>query len=240
MSKRFASFAGPSSPSPTPVKPQPSRPQQGSPAPSSSLRNGNHSETTYHRKLRTTLLEIQSVTMTWNDLVLHDGLRAAKALVDARTELSNALAAFPTGQFPRTHTVGPKVSLMEDKLEELDMVLSKLQRCFTRLVSLVDTIDELLLDAVKIRGTAWSQEPLWLTWSLDRFASQIPNILYPYHRALASHINQIVTLRPHGLPFDKARVVINEWATQEWIREEGWDASWGELCEIEVGGWSKF
>ncbi|KAF9518895.1 hypothetical protein BS47DRAFT_1375223 [Hydnum rufescens UP504] len=194
MSKRLGSFAGPTSPSLTPVKPQPSRKKQGSPDPSPSLRNDNHSETTYHRKLRTTLVEIQSVTMTWNDLVLHDGLRAAKALVGARTELSNALAASPMDRFPRTHTVGPKVSVMEDKLEELDMVLSKLQKCFTRLVSLVDTIDELLFDAMKMRGVAWTQEPLWLTWSLDRFASQIPNILYPYHRALASHINQIATL----------------------------------------------
>ena len=127
-------------------------------------------------------------------------------------------------------------------------------------MSLVDTIDELMIDAVKTRGIAWTQEPLWLTWSLDRFGrsstlflfrdaahlilsgvvSQIPNILYPYHRALASHSTHIANLRPHGLPFDRARIIINEWAAQEWVTEDGWDASWEELCEVEVGGWSNF
>ena len=70
--------------------------------------------------------------------------------------------------------------------------------------------------------------------------SQIPNILCPYHRALASHTAHIAALRSHELPFDRARIIINEWAAQEWVTESGWDAFWEELCEVEIGGWSNF
>ena len=102
MSKRLASFGGPSSPSPSPVKALNSSPhrqpssgnQSQHPHHGRSQRLQNQSEiyesneTTYHRKLRSALLEIKGITKTWNDLVLHDGLKAAKALVDTRTELS--------------------------------------------------------------------------------------------------------------------------------------------------------
>ncbi len=106
MSKRLASFGGPSSPSPSPVKaqplhssPQPSgrahrqpasanQSQGGSQKPQNQSEADEPNETTYHRKLRSALLDIRNVTTTWNDLVLYDGLKAAKALVDARTELS--------------------------------------------------------------------------------------------------------------------------------------------------------
>jgi len=81
MSKRLASFNGPSTPTSCPVKPQ-SKP------PTPSQQGPKDSETAFHRRLRTTLLEIRSVAVTWDDLVVRDGLDAAKALVDTRTDLS--------------------------------------------------------------------------------------------------------------------------------------------------------
>lgn len=96
---RLASLKGPSSPSPNPVRGQKARqspakspPQKrGSPGPSIYDRlepdTTPPTESTYHRKLRTILLELRGVVKTWNDLVLVDGLKAAKGLVDARTEL---------------------------------------------------------------------------------------------------------------------------------------------------------
>jgi hypothetical protein len=81
MSKRLVSFNKLSTPTSSPVKPhsKPPTPSQQSP---------KESESTFHRRLRTTLLEIRSVALTWNDLVIRDGLDAAKALVDTRTDLS--------------------------------------------------------------------------------------------------------------------------------------------------------
>lgn len=75
---RLASFRGPSTPSSSPVQHK----QQNSPASPSRL-----AESTYHRKIRTLLQELRTITETWDDLVLLDGLKAAKSLVDTRTDL---------------------------------------------------------------------------------------------------------------------------------------------------------
>jgi len=75
---RLASFKGPSAPSQSPIRAQPSS------VPSSPSRA---TESTFHRKARTLLRELDLVAQTWDELVLIDGMRAAQSLVDTRTEL---------------------------------------------------------------------------------------------------------------------------------------------------------
>jgi len=81
--------------------------------------------------------------------VLHDGLKAAKTLVDARTELeyvlksaflncppvlsdrvlakrSNALVTLPPGETPKYRIAGPKLRIMDKQIRDLDDVLAKL------------------------------------------------------------------------------------------------------------------
>ena len=132
---RLASFRGPSTPSASPVQHR----QPNSPASQSKA-----TESTFHRKIKVYLLELRSITETWDDLVLLDGLKSIKSLVDTRTDLEyvtvgtmghtdsrprrNALALIP-GRQPRTHIVGPKLALIEGHLSELDAVLRKLVRC---------------------------------------------------------------------------------------------------------------
>ena len=98
-------------------------------------------ESTYHRQVRAAMQELQSIAQTWDELVLHDGLRASKTLVDSRTELEcvhffvcsfrvsmrvrNALALVP-GRKPKTHLVSEKISVMEKCIVDLDVILSKL------------------------------------------------------------------------------------------------------------------
>ena len=77
MSKRLASFQGPSTPSSSPVKHKPSVP----PSPSRAV------ETTYHRKIRTLLQEVRSILRIWDELVKIDGLRLITTLTDTRTDL---------------------------------------------------------------------------------------------------------------------------------------------------------
>lgn len=78
---RLASFRGPSTPSPSPAQFKPSN----SPASPS-----KQTESAFHRKIRTLLQELRSITDTWDDLVLIDGLKAARDLVDTRTDLEYA------------------------------------------------------------------------------------------------------------------------------------------------------
>ncbi|KAI6111034.1 hypothetical protein F5141DRAFT_767395 [Pisolithus sp. B1] len=79
ISKCLASFHGPSTSMSSPVS-QPRHP--GIPASPSRA-----SATMIHRKVRTLLQELQSLSHAWDDLVLVDGLKAAYVLVDTRTEL---------------------------------------------------------------------------------------------------------------------------------------------------------
>ena len=81
MSGRLASFKGPSTPNASPVR---VKQQQQARAPNSP---SQLTESTYHRKLRSLLYDIRTVADTWDDIVLVDGLKAAKSLVDTRTEL---------------------------------------------------------------------------------------------------------------------------------------------------------
>ena len=106
---RLASFQGPSSPSPNPIRNQPpTSPSSSTPGRQSKSRQPKSpksrdvepsiyaldipnttppTETTYHRKLRNALVEMRSTMRTWNELVLMDGVKAIKGLIDARTEL---------------------------------------------------------------------------------------------------------------------------------------------------------
>lgn len=97
MSGRLASFKGPSTPlspesSPSGKKKAPNNRgtvtgNKGGANPTPPASPGRELESTFHRKTRTLLLEVRSICRLWSDIVLHDGLKAAKTLVDARTEL---------------------------------------------------------------------------------------------------------------------------------------------------------
>lgn len=77
MSSRLASLSTPqrsrSSPSPSP-----------SPAPASPLKP---LETTHHRMLKLVIGEVRNVINTWDEIILHDGMRAGKGCIDEGTEM---------------------------------------------------------------------------------------------------------------------------------------------------------
>ena len=75
---RLASFKGPSTPTASPVR---AKETSAPPSPS------RLAESTYHRKVRALLQEMRAATETWEDIVIFDGLKAAKNLVDTRTDL---------------------------------------------------------------------------------------------------------------------------------------------------------
>ncbi|KAJ7702351.1 hypothetical protein B0H17DRAFT_1043857 [Mycena rosella] len=225
---RLASFRGPSTPSSSPV---PAKQPKSPGSPSRPI------ESTYHRKIRTALQELRAMTETWDDLVLLDGLKAARSLVDTRTDLDNALALIPDGQ-PRHRLVGPKVALMEKRIAELDAVTSKLQKQFRRMNAVIDGMEALLIDAHKTKGWHWvSEEPLWVTWSLEKFVSSVPDILIPYHRSLDTHLELVNILRSHRVSFEDARDALAKWAEQPWLEDDGWEASWEDLCAAEIDRW---
>ncbi|KAF8831671.1 hypothetical protein HHX47_DHR1000719 [Lentinula edodes] len=222
MSSRLASFKGPSTPTSSPVQQR----QANSSAPPSPARIV---ESTYHRKLRTLLQELRSTTETWDDIVLIDGLKAAKSLVDTRTELD----LDETGDIPHL-IVNVKMLMMYAQ-----------QKQFRKMNTIVESLDALVIEAHKNKGWQWvEKEPLWTTWPLEKFGSgyvvsRVPEILVPYHRALSGHIALVNILKSHSISFDESRDAILKWAEQPWLEEHGWDAGWEDLCSVEIDRWNR-
>ncbi|EIW85391.1 hypothetical protein CONPUDRAFT_87845 [Coniophora puteana RWD-64-598 SS2] len=227
MSKRLSSFKGPSTPNSSPAR------QVNQPESPSRL-----AESTYHRKIRASLQELRLAAHTWDDIVLIDGLKAAKTLVDSRTELDNALAQIPTDSQPRTRLVEPKLATMDKCIEQLDAVLVKLRRQFRRMSAVIDAMESILFEAHATKGPQWCKEqPLWISWSLEKFVTSVSDILLPYHRSLNMHIEIVESLRPHSATFEVSKDAIRKWVDQPFLEDESWDAIWEDLCAVEVHRW---
>jgi len=147
------------------------------------------------------------------------------------------LTGFKQGMTPRTVIVGPRLDKMNQYSAALQAILAKLEKCFTRLVSVVDSLEVIFREAIRQKGYVWTTEPLWFTWSLQSFVDQVPSVVVYYHRSLESHIHLAKVLDDDTLQFDNARSAIQSWASQPDLSEGGWMAEWEELCAIEVGRW---
>ncbi|KIJ60636.1 hypothetical protein HYDPIDRAFT_138856 [Hydnomerulius pinastri MD-312] len=230
MNKRLASFNGPSTPTSSPVS-QPKQPV----IPASPSRA---SESTFHRKLRALLQELRSISQTWDDIVLLDGLKAARTLVDTRTELDNTLSLLPPNGLPRTEIIGPKLTIMDKCISQLDAVVGKLQKQLRRMAAVVDSLEALYHEAQQTKGPKWCQEEaLWVSWPLEKFVVSLTDITTPYHRSLALITDIISRLRSHSVTFEASRDAISQWVEQPYLEEEGWDAKWEDLFAVEIDRW---
>ena len=121
---------------------------------------------------------------------------------------------------------------------------------------LVEQLESLFHDKYKTKGWQNVQEPLWSTWSLEKFgayhatsfcrsfpdltlaATSVPDILTVYHRSLQMHVDIVNTLRSHSVSFEVSREAISRWVAQPFLEEGSWDAQWEDLCEVEIERWS--
>ncbi|KAI0646915.1 hypothetical protein C8Q79DRAFT_907980 [Trametes meyenii] len=229
MSGRLASFRGPSTPSSSPVTAR----QPSAPASPSRL-----SELPHHRTLRSQLLELRNVAYEWEDRVSGQGLKAASSLVDARTELDNELAMLSVGKQPAYPFVLEKLHSMEMCIEDLNEVIRRLDKLFLKMVKIIKGLEVLLHEVHKTKGWKFVEEPLWVTWSLEKFVTKLPYILKPYRRSLETHSDLVEQLRPHDVTFEESRQIIAIWQAQPHLAQGGWDAVWEDICSVEVDCWS--
>ncbi|OJA18507.1 hypothetical protein AZE42_08722 [Rhizopogon vesiculosus] len=230
MSKRLASFHGPSTPTSSPVSQAKKSATPASPS--------RASDASIHRKFRTLLHELRSIANTWDDIVLVDGLKAARTLVDSRTELDNALAMVPADTQPGSVMVAPKLDVMDRCITQLVSVLAKLTKSLQRMSTVLDNMDALMFEAEKLKGFQWChEEPLWTSWPIEKFVLSLSGLTTPYYRSLALHKELVDTLRSHTVSFEESRIAISQWVEQPHLRDEGWDAKWEDLCEVEVEKW---
>ncbi|EIW60524.1 uncharacterized protein TRAVEDRAFT_57745 [Trametes versicolor FP-101664 SS1] len=228
MSSRLASFRGPSTPNASPVARQTTTP----------LSPSRYSELPHHRTLRSQLLELRNVAYEWDERVSGQGLKAASSLVDARTELDNELAVLSDGKQPAYPIVLEKLRFMETCIEDLHEVIKRLDKLFQKMVKIIKSLEVLLHEVHKTKGWRFVEEPLWVTWSLEKFVTKLPYILKPYRRSLETHIDLVEQLRPHDVTFEESRQIIALWQAQPHLALGGWDAVWEDICAVEVDRWN--
>lgn len=66
----------------------------------------------------------------------------------------------------------------------------------------------------------------------------VPVMLIPYHRSLQMHSEIVSTLRSHSVSFEVSREAISRWIAQPHLEEDGWEARWEDLCEVEIERWN--
>lgn len=129
---------------------------------------------------------------------------------------------------------------MDQCIVNLDAVITKLQKQFRRLNSLIESLESILVEAHKAKGWQWvHEEPLWVTWPLERFVTSFSDIVIPYHRSLLSHIEIVEVLRSHSVSFEESKDAVNRWVAQPWLQEDSWEAKWEDICDAEVEQWER-
>ena len=71
----------------------------------------------------------------------------------------------------------------------------------------------------------------------EQKVSSISEILVPYHRSLAMHVELVRDMRSHESTFETSRQVIMHWIAQPYLEEGSWAAQWEDLCEAEIERW---
>ena len=121
--------------------------------------------------------------------------------------------------------------------------------------AIVDSLEAVLFEAHKVKGWQFVQEPLWLSWSLERFGTTVialayrsssvlhlvtamPNILIPYHRSLVMHEELVQVLRSHDTTFEASRQALAQWTAQPYLEDHSWEAQWEDLCAAEIDRWN--
>lgn len=161
---------------------------------------------------------------------------------------------------------------MERDIKDLDAVVDKLvrglvllqrspnlpsaqKRQFQRMNVIVDNLEGVYFDAYKVKGWQFVQEPLWLSWSLERFGMSVTifacrgsfashtvtalsDVLAPYHRSLEMHVELVQVLRSHDATFEASRQALAQWAAQPYLEDHSWEAQWEDLCTAEIDRWN--
>ncbi|KAH7341352.1 hypothetical protein B0J17DRAFT_646213 [Rhizoctonia solani] len=201
MSKRLASFGGPSTPTSSPIAGQstttptkaagkkkhtPASPDPRSPRVAS--RKAKPKEETEIQRLVRTTLKLASLELGEWEQCVKNGLQDAKLMVDRATELDNALGSIPSSE------VQPRFRVATDKLDDIDMLreatrgrILVMGHHFTKIGKRANRLEQALIEFVQMNGVeAAEQAPLWVskTWSLEQYVLQMHRILRPLDRLL--------------------------------------------------------
>ncbi|CAE6528476.1 unnamed protein product [Rhizoctonia solani] len=257
MSKRLASFNGPSSPlTPTKSKEKKKQPPTSSPLPTRTIKE---KETDVQRLVRTTLKRTSLQLIGWEKA----GWQDSKMMVDQATELDNALGSIPLDTQPRFRLVTDRLRQIHTSKEDTRVRIKEMTVDITRFSKRANQLEQALIEFIRTHGVqAAEQTPLWTgkTWSLVLHMHKILRPLDRFHytiRELAEKIiayglsagfhsedgrvacEPLVPGQTAAVPtFEETRSAMALWAAEAKAMEE-LIKEWNEMCAVEVVGWDK-
>ncbi|CAE6363330.1 unnamed protein product [Rhizoctonia solani] len=190
MSKRFASFGGPSVPTTSPVaaqstnstpnksggkkKANPASPNSRSPRPKFDVSGSSTSvhaprkaktqeETEIQSLVRLTLKRVSLELKGWGKTGGKFGLQDAKLMVDQVTELDNSIVSFSSSKLqPTFEVVSQKLDYIRIHRDNIRNASRDMDRSFTMLVKRANIVEQALTEYVRTNGVEASEEiPLW-------------------------------------------------------------------------------
>ncbi|WWD09206.1 hypothetical protein V865_007328 [Kwoniella europaea PYCC6329] len=211
---------------------------RASPSPSPSPGPGSPAkitETTHHRMLKLVLSEVRKIIRTWDELVIMDGFKACKGVIDEGTEMDNILAVEDKPERPE---INGHLDCWYSYRQSLESTLKKLDNNLYKLSALTDQAEKIFFEAYKREGQDFVfVEPLWFTWTLEKFVNSLSPIisLHTSHLASLTSLSHII-LDPNT-SFDDAKLTLEAWRDIA-TGGERWEGvrEWEELVEVELAG----
>ncbi|ORY75391.1 hypothetical protein BCR35DRAFT_353684 [Leucosporidium creatinivorum] len=174
-----------------------------SPAPRGPL--PSTSETSYHKRLRSILLDHKKCRKEWNELVIRGCLARTRAAIELWSDIENGLKVVNSKKGGQSSAVRAgylfaQSARLSEQLATINAVVSSLTDLVATMSQLAERAEALTVEAAKTRGTVFAfRDPLWVTWPLARFADGLQDQTTPYLHSLAlirSLLDTLTTFPP--------------------------------------------
>ncbi|CAD6893262.1 unnamed protein product [Tilletia controversa] len=155
---------------------------------------GRNEESTYHRKVRQFLQDHARARTMWLQLVSFDGIKAARSMSLSWEDVDNARAtpvdlsegqdstsSNAEGLYAREKATAMALEMAEVAREELEAIMAKIQAQASKMIVVLDQARALSSETMRTKGFEFvAEQPLWGTWSMDRFVQSLADTTAPY------------------------------------------------------------
>ncbi|KDN53420.1 hypothetical protein K437DRAFT_71140 [Tilletiaria anomala UBC 951] len=170
---------------------------------------GRHEETTFHRQLRSLLLDHKKARSAWEEQVTYEGLEAVAAYTQADEDTDRLDAALGTVEKGSAHPEEEGLSFRktqlskqqqlasvlfdrEGALSDLRNTVKSLNTILSRMTTIQAQCHALLLDASSAKGLEFAFEAaMWGTWTMGMLCESVSNLTSQYVMSTA-HLEMLV------------------------------------------------
>lgn len=172
-------------------------------------------ETTFHRRLRTLLWDHRAARDNWDDIVSIQGAKSVASVArlaqrldeliktnEDQKELPEGYESLPDPlritkaelQARRADELAKALKNLKEEQSTLEAVLPKINKALTKLQTLNEAAETLLIEATRTKGDMFTfEQEAWLTWPISRFVSTVQEYTVRYS-IQTDHLQTIVDI----------------------------------------------